>query len=55
MPSCDHLSKDEPVRLLKARDDRDSTRFGLVWESNEIDREESLNSDFVAASIAARS
>ncbi|MFM2197535.1 MAG: hypothetical protein RLZZ505_967 [Verrucomicrobiota bacterium] len=51
MPAYDHLSKDELVRLLKARDDRDSTRFGLVWEANEIDREEALNSDFVALDL----
>lgn len=51
MPSYDHLSKDELVRLLKARDDRDSTRLGLVWEANEIDREEALNSDFVALDL----
>lgn len=51
MASYDHLSKDELVRLLKARDDRDSTRFGLVWEANEIDREEALNSDFVALDL----
>ena len=51
MPSYDHLSKDELVRLLKTRDDRDSTRFGLVWEANEIDRDQALNSDFVALDL----
>lgn len=51
MPSYDHLSKDELVRLLKTRDDRDSTGFGLVWEANEIDRDQALNSDFVALDL----
>ncbi len=41
-------SKDELIRLLEARDRRDSTRFGLVWEANEIERDAALNSDFVA-------
>jgi adenine-specific DNA-methyltransferase len=43
----DHLSKDELARLLEARDRRDATRFGLVWEANEIDRDKAINSDFV--------
>jgi hypothetical protein len=30
------LTHDELVRLLEARDRRDSTRFGLVWEANKI-------------------
>ena len=44
----DDLSKDELVRLLEARDRRDATRFGLVWEANEIERDKALNQDFVA-------
>ena len=47
----DHLSKDELVRLLAARDRRDATRFGLVWEANEIDRDNAINSDFVALDL----
>jgi len=44
----DDLSKEELVRLLEARDRRDTTRFGLVWEANEIERDKALNQDFVA-------
>ena len=44
----DDLSKDELVRLRQARDRRDATRFGLVWEANEIERDRALNQDFVA-------
>jgi adenine-specific DNA-methyltransferase len=44
----DDLTKDELVRLLETRDRRDATRFGLVWEANEIEREKALNQDFVA-------
>jgi adenine-specific DNA-methyltransferase len=44
----DHLSQGELVRLLEARDRRDATRFGLVWEANEIDRDMAINADFVA-------
>ncbi len=47
----DHLSKDELLRLLTARDRRDATRFGLVWEANEIDRDKAVNSDFVALDL----
>jgi len=35
----DDLSQEELVRLLEARDRRDATRFGLVWEANEIERD----------------
>ena len=48
MSKYDHLTKDELARLLEARDRRDATRFGLVWEANEIDRDKAINSDFVA-------
>ena len=47
----DHLTKDELVRLLAARDRRDATRFGLVWEANEIDRDKAINADFVALDL----
>src|SRR5438874_13439961 len=49
----DHLSKDELARLLESRDRRDATRFGLVWEANEIDRDKALNADFVALDLDA--
>jgi adenine-specific DNA-methyltransferase len=45
------LSQDELIRLLEARDRRDATRFGLVWEANEIERDKALNNDFVALDI----
>src|SRR5438552_1766569 len=47
----DHLTKDELARLLEARDRRDATRFGLVWEANEIERDKAINSDFVALDL----
>jgi adenine-specific DNA-methyltransferase len=45
------LSKEELVRLLEARDRQGKTRFGLVWEANEIERDRALNSDFVALDL----
>ena len=52
MPSrYDHLTHDELVRLLEARDRRDATRFGLVWEANEIERDRAINADFVALDL----
>jgi hypothetical protein len=33
----DDLSREELAKLLQARDKRDATRFGLVWEANEIE------------------
>ncbi len=51
MPSYEHLSKEELVHLLEARDRRDATRFGLVWEANEIERDRAINSDFVALDL----
>lgn len=52
MPSrYDHLTHDELVRLLDARDRRDATRFGLVWEANEIERDRAMNADFVALDL----
>ncbi len=47
----DDLSKEEFVRLLEFRDRRDATRFGLVWEANEIERDKALNDDFVALDL----
>lgn len=43
------LNKDELIRLLEARDRR--TRFGLVWEANEIERDAAVNRDFVALDL----
>lgn len=49
----DDLTKEELVRLLEARDQRDSNYFGLVWEANEIERDKALNHDFVALDLVA--
>jgi len=46
-----HLSREELLGLLEARDRRDATKFGLVWEANEIDRDKALNDDFVALDL----
>jgi adenine-specific DNA-methyltransferase len=46
-----HLTRDELLRLLVARDRRDATRFGLVWEANEIERDKAINADFVALDL----
>lgn len=45
------LSRDELIRLLEARDRRVATRLGLVWESNETERDKTLNKDFVALDL----
>lgn len=42
----DDYSKDQLVRLLRERDQR--SRFGLVWERDEIDHDLSVNNDFGA-------
>ena len=42
------------LRLLEARDQRDATRFGLVWEANEIERDKALNNDFVALDLVQK-
>jgi adenine-specific DNA-methyltransferase len=42
MPRYDDYSREELVRLLEARDRGDATRFGLVWERNEVEREKAL-------------
>ena len=45
------LSHDELVSLLAARDRRDATRLGLVWEANEIERDKAINNDFVVLDL----
>ena len=50
----DHLNREELLRLLEAREQRDATRFGLVWEANEIERDKALNSDFVALDLVQK-
>jgi hypothetical protein len=47
-PRYEDLNREELLRLLEARDRRDATKFGLVWEADEIERDKVLNSDFVA-------
>jgi adenine-specific DNA-methyltransferase len=47
----DDLNREELLRLLEARDRRDATKFGLVWEANEIERDQALNNDFVALDL----
>ena len=50
----DHLNREELFRLLEARDRRDATRFGLVWEANEIERDKAFNQDFVALDLVPK-
>ena len=45
----EHLNREELLRLLETRDRR--ARFGLVWEADEIERDQALNSDFVALDL----
>jgi hypothetical protein len=45
------FGREELIELLKARDRRDTTRFGLMWEANEIECDKSLSSDFVALDL----
>jgi adenine-specific DNA-methyltransferase len=45
------LSKEELLRLIEARDRRDATRFGLIWEADAIERDKALNNDFVALDL----
>ena len=50
MPSrYEDLNREELLRLLEARDRR--TKFGLVWEADEIERDKALNNDFVALDL----
>ncbi len=44
--SYDHLSREDLIALLKKRDTE--RKLGLVWERDEIEHENALNSDFVA-------
>lgn len=45
----DQYSRDELLRLLRERDRK--PRFGLVWERDEIEHDQSLNDDFVALDL----
>jgi adenine-specific DNA-methyltransferase len=45
------LDKEELIRLLEARDRQAATRFGLVWEADEFERDRALNADFVALDL----
>jgi adenine-specific DNA-methyltransferase len=45
------LSRDELIRILEARDRRETTRFGLVWERRDIEADTTLNDDFVALDL----
>lgn len=47
----DHRNREELLHLLGARDERDSTRFGLVWEANKIKRDNALNNNVVALDL----
>lgn len=47
----DDLNNEQLIHLLKARDQRDQTRFGLVWETSEIHPDKALNEDFVALDL----
>ncbi len=47
----EHLNREELIRLLETRDRR--ARFGLVWEADEIERDQALNSDFVALDLVS--
>jgi adenine-specific DNA-methyltransferase len=49
MSKYDHLDKDALVRLLERRDSE--RQLGLVWERDEIEADNALNSDFVALSL----
>lgn len=48
MSKHDHFTRDELARLLEARDRRDATRFGLVWEANEIEGRKTEDSVLLA-------
>lgn len=47
----DDYSREQLLRLLRERDRR--PRFGLVWERDEIDHDNSVNGDFVALDLDA--
>lgn len=42
----DKYSRDDLIRLLRERDRK--PKFGLVWERDEIDHDNSVNNDFIA-------
>ncbi|MFD4707920.1 site-specific DNA-methyltransferase [Gottfriedia sp. NPDC058432] len=44
----DHLTKEQLIAILNERDS--SRKLGLVWERNEIEKDNSLNDDFVTLS-----
>lgn len=51
MGKYDTLNKEELVRLIEARDRREATRYGLVWETTGIESEQALNADYVALDL----
>ena len=51
MGKYDTLNKEELVRLMEARDRREATRYGLVWETTGIESEQALNADYVALDL----
>ncbi len=51
MGKYDSLTKEELLRLLEARDRREATRYGLVWETDGIEAEQALNGDYVALDL----
>jgi len=51
MGKYDTLTKEELLRLMEARDRREATRYGLVWETDGIEAEQALNGDYVALDL----
>lgn len=47
----DHLNREELIAVLKSRDAE--RRYGLIWEREDIPKDEGLNEDFVALQMAA--
>lgn len=45
----EHYSQEELIRLLRERDRK--PKFGLVWERDEIDHDNTLNDDFVVLDV----
>lgn len=43
MGKYDSLTKEELLRLMEARDRREATRYGLVWETDGIEAEQAIN------------
>ncbi len=52
MGKYDSLTKEERLRLMEARDRREATRYGLVWEADGVEAEQVLNGDYVALQLA---